>query len=162
GIQYYRGLPAFLATDAQTFVERGRELLCAAPIRHVDFTLPGPDALDRLLTSEHLAGLDSIGFPHTGLDDAAVAAIAACPWLTGCYYLDLSDNRLGPAAFTALAASRHLRQLLVVHRRTHLDQDPAERYHPGEDKVIGFLNTDNALVTDPVSAQGQELEAAYG
>lgn len=161
-VRFYRGFVEYIATDVATFVERGAELLRSAPIRHVDFAPMGRGDLDRLLNCPSLSGLDSVGFPGGGLDDDAVAAIAGCRYLSGCRYLDLTGNRLGLAAFAALAASDNCKSLLVVERGVQPDPDPASGWHPGERSAIGFLNSGSALFVEPMTAEGRLLEARHG
>jgi uncharacterized protein (TIGR02996 family) len=161
-VTFYRGLVAQIGIDADVFVERGTLLMTTTAIRHVDFAPLAPGALERLLASEALAQLDSIGFAGAGLDDAAVAAIASGPHLARCLYLDLRGNALGSRAFEAIAASPHLRQLLVVDRAQRPDQDPALSAFPGEVRVTRVDAAGMTVSLQPVTAQGCALEAAHG
>jgi uncharacterized protein (TIGR02996 family) len=113
-ITFFRGMVAQAAVDPELFIDRGSYILKLAPIRHIDFAPLRPGLLERLLDSEALGQLDSVGFADSGLDDAAVEAIAAAPRLAGCLHLDLRGNAIGLRGFEALASSPHLRQLLVV------------------------------------------------
>ncbi|WP_128374804.1 hypothetical protein [Streptomyces cavernae] len=159
-LMFHRGLVAHLTMDADLFVERGGLLLHTTVVRHIDFTLPRPGSLSRLLRCEHLAGLDSIGFPGAGLDDDAVAELAGSPLLTDCLHLDLTGNRLGARAFEAIAASPHLKNLLVVQRDPH--PEPACAWHPGERSVIRAVAGGVTAHVQPMSADGHTLEDAYG
>jgi hypothetical protein len=128
----------------------------------VDFPRLPPGALPRLLACEALGKLDSIGFPATGLDDDAVAMIAACPHLEHCLYLDLSRNPLGPRAFEALAASPHLRRLLVVERAQIAGLDPALTWHPGEVVTAEISATQSRAMLHHIRDEGHALEVRHG
>ncbi len=159
---FHRGLIAHVVVEPEVFLEHAAALLVLAPIRHVDFAPLRPGVLPRLLASEALSRLDSIGLPDVGLDDAALASIAACPRLARCVYLDLSLNRLGPAGFAALAASAHLRDLLVVERAQASGLEPALTWHPGE-VVVAQISAAHAKATlQPITAEGRALEARHG
>ncbi len=111
GLMFYRGLVAYLCMDADVLVEYGDYLVRTTAVRHVDFAPLRAGTLERLLAFEGLSALDSVGFPGAGLDDGAVAAIARCPHLANCRYLDLRGNALTPRAFAALGASPYLTKL---------------------------------------------------
>jgi uncharacterized protein (TIGR02996 family) len=161
---FHRGLIAHVTLEPEIFIEHGAHLLRQAPIRHVDFTPLRPGVLPRLLACEELVRLDSIGFPGAGLDGDAVAAIAACPLLGDCLYLDFSRNRLGPGAFSALAASPHLRRLLVVERAQDSRLDPVLTWHPGE--IVITRTTEQGFTTGArlrhMTPEGHALETAHG
>ena len=159
---FHRGLIAQATVDPEVFVEHGERLLATAPIRHVDFTPPRPGVLPRLLANEALARLDSVGLVEASLDDDAVAAIAASPQLVGCLYLDLSLNRLGPAAFAAIAASPHLRQVLVVDRAQHVGLAEEMTWHPGEVVVVQRSAGGTRVTLQPMRPEARELEARHG
>jgi uncharacterized protein (TIGR02996 family) len=112
GCAFHRGFVAGIAIDPEVFLEYAARLMIEAPIRHVDFSPLGGGVLSRLLASKAITQLDSIGF--TNIDDDSVVAIAESDALRRCLYLDLGDTEFGPRAFSALAASRYARQLLVV------------------------------------------------
>jgi hypothetical protein len=135
-LTFHRGLVARIGMDPRVFMERAPYLLKTTPVRHIDFTACTPATLERLLATEHLGRLDSIGFVDLGFDDDAIEAIAASPRLANCRYLDLSGNRLSARAFDAIAASPHLQQLLVLERRQYNGSDPARSMHPGEVKMV--------------------------
>ncbi len=155
---FHRGLVAHVVVEPEIFIERSDELLAQAPIRHVDFAPLPPGVLPQLLACEALAKLDSVGFHAVGLDDDAVAAIAACPWLSNCLYLDLSGNRLGVPAFRALAELPHLRQLLVVERGSEHQLDARLTWHPGE--VI--ISDISRSWLSQIGYEGRSLEASHG
>lgn len=159
---FHRGLVAHVVIDPEAFLAHAAELLVAAPIRHVDFAPLAPGTLPRLLASDALAGLDSIGFIDQRLDDDAVAAIAASPHLARCVYLDLSLNRLGPAAFAAIAASPRLRGALVVERSGGRGLDPALTWHPGEVVISEVAPAKARATLQPISPEGRALEARHG
>lgn len=155
---FHRGLIAHVTVDPDVFVAGAARLLTSAPIRHVDFAPLAPGALSRLLACDALAQLDSIGLVGVGLDDDGVIELAASPRLAHCLYLDLSANPLGPRAFAAIAASPHLRRLLVVERTQTPGVDPALTWHPGE--VI--VRDPSGSTLRPMRPEGRALEAAHG
>jgi len=159
---FHRGLLAHITIDPEVFAQHGERLLDLAPIRHADFAPVRPGALPALLASETLARLDTVGFIDVGLDDDAVAAIAACPHLARCLYLDLSVNPLGPPAFAALAASPHLRQLLVVHRVQQPGLDDARTWHPGELVAVERHPAGTRATRQPMRSEGRALEVRHG
>jgi hypothetical protein len=159
---FYRGLVARVALDPEVFIERGAELFAQAPIHHVDFAAMPAGVLDRLLATDALSELDSVGFAGLGLDDDAAVAIASCPRLARCLYLDLSLNPVGPRGFAAIAASPHLRQLLVVERAQVPDADPALTWHPGEVVVARISATGSIATLIPITPEGHAFEAAHG
>jgi len=159
---FHRGLIAHVVVDPEVFIEHADRLLRYAPIRHIDFAPIRPGVLPHLLAVEPLARLDTIGFVDVGLADDDVAAIADCRWLDRCLYLDLSLNRLGPPAFAAIAASPHLRQLLVVHRNQQRGLDDALTWHPGETLLVETSPQGTRVTRQPMRAQGRALEARHG
>lgn len=159
---FHRGLIAHVGIEPEVFIEHAAQLLQQAPIRHVDFAPLRAGVLPRLLASEALARLDSIGFPGAGLDDDAVAELAGSPRLAQCLYLDLSMNPLGPRAFGALASSPHLRRLLVVDRAQEPGVDAALTWHPGEIVVSEISAARSRAALRPMTEQGRALEESHG
>jgi uncharacterized protein (TIGR02996 family) len=159
---FHRGLIAQVTVDPEAFLAHAARLLTSAPIRHVDFASLAPGVLPRLLACDALAQLDSIGLVGVGLDDDGVAALAACPRLARCVYLDLSANPLGPRAFEAIAASPHLRQLLVVERAQAAELTAAQTWHPGEVVVRERSAAGSSSTLLHMRAEGFALEARHG
>lgn len=151
---FHRGLVARVTMDPEVFLERGDYLLGAWPIRHVDFGPMAPGVLDRLLASEPIARLDSIGLLDPALGDDDVRCIAASPALARCAYLRLACARLGPPAFDALAGSAALRALLVV--------DCPSPAFPGEAIEVQRVASGTTARLREMSAAGKALEAEHG
>lgn len=159
---FHRGFVEHVVVEPEAFIKDGDELLIRAPIHHVDFAPLRADVLPQLLACDALRELDSISFAGQGLDDAAVAAIAACPRLERLLWLDLGKNRLGPAAFEALAASPYLHQLLVVERAQQRGLDPALTYHPGEVTLAEISAERSSVELVDIRPEGHALEAKHG
>jgi hypothetical protein len=117
--RYDRGMIELVTIDPHLFLEHGTWLLVNAPLRAVMFAKPSEGAfpLAEVLASDAIERLDVIGFNNLGLTDADVEQIAAAPKLHRLLELALTDNPLSVRAFEAIAASPHLRNLLMVDRR---------------------------------------------
>jgi uncharacterized protein (TIGR02996 family) len=153
-VAFHRGLIARVEMDPEVFLERGGYLLRAWPIRHVDFSPLGPGVLARLLDSELVSRLDSIGLIDPALGDDDVARVAASPSLARCAYLRLAGDQLGPRAFAALAGSSALPALMVV-------ECSAEAF-PGETVVVSRAAAGTTASPRALTAAGEALEAAHG
>ena len=131
--KFHRGFIGEVTLPLDRFLDVAPTLFAAAPIQHLNLTLPRT-RLAELLRSPHLGRLTSLALEDLGLTDEDARAIARAEGMRALRWLALGGNKIGRAGVEALAASPWLANLAVLDL-THNPCDPipkpAGRDHDG-------------------------------
>ncbi|HEU0031632.1 MAG TPA: hypothetical protein VFQ53_13425 [Kofleriaceae bacterium] len=168
-IVFWRGFPAFVHVNPETFIEYADLLFRLAPIRVVQFGLPyvesgywldlpkderPPFPTAKLFTMPQLSRLDGVAFvQHRELPDDLAPGIAACPHLTRCQWIGFAGHAVVPN-FIALAQGELTRKMLCIHG------SDVEYY--GERRQEELDEYDQQYTRTYFAQRGKELEQEYG
>jgi hypothetical protein len=108
--RFDRGFVELVALDAARFLDLAQRLFSLAPIRHLDLTGVKP-VMEKLFTSQHLAGIRSLRVDGSGLDDKDMQVLASSEATRELRWLSLAHNQIGMAGAVAMARSENLRRL---------------------------------------------------
>jgi uncharacterized protein (TIGR02996 family) len=150
GYVFDRGFIAEVTLSAANFLTHADALFERAPISFVritDYAEVGKPLFD----SPKMIRVRALSLVDNGLADADVAHLAASPYLTSLWWLDLGYNPVDLRGLRSLASSRQVRGLRFVGLEGAL-ADPRETAGY-EGYTISHLD---------LPTEGQALEAAYG
>ncbi len=111
--KFHRGFIGEVTLPLDRFLDVAPTLFAAAPIQHVNLTLPRTRWTE-LLSSPHLARLTSLALEELGLTDDDAKQIAKAERFRTLRWLSLAVNKIGRPGVEALAASPWLAQLAVL------------------------------------------------
>ena len=148
--EFNRGFVAGVKLSAQSFLENGRRLIDAAPIKLISLTEVLPVASE-LLASPLLDNFGALNLMLNGLTDDHVTALIQSPHLKNLWWLALGNNKIGFAGVEALAKSPHFRQLVFLG----LTGNPCD---PMESVSVEGLGIQDIRDTP----EGELLERKYG
>lgn len=150
--KFHRGFIGEVTLPLDRFLDVAPSLFGAAPIQHVNLTMPRA-RLAELLRSPHLARLSSLALDRLGLDDSDAQAIARADAMRSLRYLSLAGNRIGRAGVEALAASPWLAHLDVLDLSSNpCDPVPRPAAHDLDGRVTAIERP--ALANELVSRHG--------
>lgn len=111
--KFHRGLIGEVTLSVDRFLEVAPTLFAAAPIQHVNLTMPRT-RWSELLRSPYLARLASMALHRLDLGDEEAKAIAKAEGMRSLHWLSLARNKIGTEGVEALAASPWLARLDVL------------------------------------------------
>jgi uncharacterized protein (TIGR02996 family) len=112
-LKLVRGFVEGVALSAGAWLQQGKRLLAATPLRTLEVLDMGKH-LTRFLAAPTLAPIRRLVLNGNGLGDTGAQALAGCPHLANLAELHLARNAIGEVGAQALAASPHLANLTLL------------------------------------------------
>jgi hypothetical protein len=113
--------------DGKTFVESGTEVFQRAPVQHLDL-VETKAVFAEVVGSPVLARVQTLNLAQNDLGDEEAALLAASPHVRQLLLLGLFANRIGQAGLEAITASRNLAALRILEFDYNLVESPVSKY----------------------------------